>query len=172
MLTFRHALFLCCLLLAGTSHALDNNADSAAGNGVPVATLMAVNDHEIKAAETAMKKDVSAPVKNYAQMMKDEHGDNQSKTKDLSKSVKPVENAEVKSLKEKTAASRESLSKLDGAAFEKAYVEAMVKDHSEVLAMLDNKLIPGATDPKVVDHLKATRESVAHHLHEAKKLNK
>ena len=52
----------------------------------------------------------------------------------------------------------------------KAYIDAMVKGHTEALAVLDNKLIPKATTQAVKDHLAATREHVAHHLERAESL--
>lgn len=172
MLTRKSSAILLGLVLAAPLYARDDPAAKASGNGIAIATVMAVNDHEIKAAEVAMTKDIGAPAKAYAKMMDEQHSENQAKTKVLAATNKPIEDADLKALKEKTAAARAKLSKLDGKDFERAYIDAMVKDHAEVLAKLDDKLIPAATDPKVVDHLKATRTHVATHLEEARKLAK
>jgi putative membrane protein len=172
MPAFKCSAILFGLLLTVPLHAREDKAAASSGDGVAVATVMAVNDHEIKAAEMAMTKDIGAPAKAYAKMMDEQHSENQTKTNALAAANKPVEDADLEALKEKTAAARAKLSKLDGKEFEKAYIDAMVKDHAEVLAKLDDKLIPGASDPKVVEHLKATRTHVAMHLEEARKLAK
>ncbi len=48
----------------------------------------------------------------------------------------------------------------------------MVKDHSEALDAIDNKMLPAATTPQVQAHLQKTREAVAMHLEEAQRLQK
>jgi putative membrane protein len=138
-----------------------------------LATLMAVNDHEIKTAELAIDKKVSGPVLDYAKMMDDEHSKNQEQTRQLSQSagVSPMESDKVAALKSKTKAERDRLAKLEGAEFEAAYVDAMVKDHTEVLGKLDKELLPKAANPAVAAHLKTTREHVAMHLEKAKALD-
>jgi putative membrane protein len=129
--------------------------------------LASVNDHEIKAADQAMSKNVKGPVLEYAQMMKTQHTENQTKTMALgARDDAP----EVQDRKEKGAAELTQLDKLSGTAYEKAYAQAMVKGHTEALALIDERLLPMASAGPVKDHLTMTRGHVAMHLDAAKKL--
>lgn len=59
---------------------------------------------------------------------------------------------------------------LDGERFATAFMAAMIKGHSDVLAMIDGKLLTTAKNDAVKSHLTATRAHVAMHLEEAKKI--
>lgn len=148
-------------------------AAAGAGDAEAIAAVSAVNDHEIKAAKLAMDKGVDGDIAKYAKMMDEEHSTNQRQAEQLTVTagIKPAETDEVKAMKTKTAAEREKLAAMSGDAFEAAYVDAMVKDHAEVLAKLDDKLIPNATNPAVKEHLTMTRKHVAMHLEEARRLD-
>ena len=163
--------------LAAAPLAAQNDAaapPAGGGDAEAIAALMAVNDHEIKAAALAKSKQVGKDVMDYAQMMDKEHGANQQQTEQLTRStgLQPAETDKVKAMKTKTAAERDALAAKSGADFEAAYIDAMVKDHAEVLARIDGELLPAATDPAVQAHLKTTREHVAMHLEAARKLDK
>jgi len=73
-------------------------------------------------------------------------------------------------MQEKHEAERTRLSSLTGAAFTTAWVAAMVTGHEEALAKLDNELIPRASDPLVLAHLRDTRTAIARHLNAARAL--
>jgi len=144
-----------------------------AGDAEAIATVMAVNDHEIQAAGLALSKSVGDEVRAYAQMMDKEHRANQEQTRKLSETagIAPGETDKVKVLKQKTAGERQALAAKSGSDFEAAYIDAMVKDHADVLAKIDGELLPAATDAAVQAHLKKTREHVAMHLEQARKLD-
>lgn len=144
----------------------------AVGDAAALSTLVAVNKHEIAAAELAQSKEIDAATRDYAKMLERDHRANLEKVENLSKLTKtPIaESPEVAELKRKTAAERDSLAKLDGKEFQNAYLDAMVKGHAEVLSTIDGKLLPGSTDAAVQQHLRATRESVSKHLAKAKEL--
>ncbi|ATD67297.1 hypothetical protein CNR27_07465 [Luteimonas chenhongjianii] len=73
-------------------------------------------------------------------------------------------------MKRKHDAQREQLAQLEGQAFEKAWIEAMVMGHQEALTKLDSELIPSASDSRVRDHLQSTRAVIAAHLETARAL--
>jgi putative membrane protein len=137
-----------------------------------LATLVAVDQHEVATAKQALGKGVSGGVRDFATKMQAEHGQNLDDTRRVARENKlPLaSSAEVRALEAKGRSEEQSLAKLSGDAYSKAYVDAMVKGHAEVLDKLDKSLIPGAADPEVVAHLKATRGHVAEHLEAAKKL--
>jgi putative membrane protein len=143
------------------------------GDAEAVAVLSAVNDHEVQAAGIAKGKQVSAAVMEYADKMSREHGANQREVDQLKQAaaLAPAETDAVRALKQKSDAERAKLAAIDGKEFEAAYIDAMVKDHAEVLGKLDKELLPAAKDPAIAAHLRKTREHVAHHLAEARRLD-
>jgi putative membrane protein len=142
----------------------------AASQSEALGLLMAVNDHEIKAAQLAQGKSVSASTLAYAQMLEKEHTDNQARTRELKPPVKQMDSAAVIALQEKGAAERAALAARDGSEFERAYIDAMVKGHAEALTRIDHRLLPAATDAAVRTHFTETRRHVAAHLARAREI--
>jgi len=104
-------------------------------------------------------------------MMERDHKANLDATRALTKQGGGKEmSADAKKVHDKNAATLTRIGKLDGAEYQAAYVDAMVKGHSEVLAKLDNELIPNAKDADVKAHLQKTRTAVSTHLDHAKAL--
>lgn len=137
--------------------------DEAAALGV----LNAINEHEIAASEQALSKNVTGEVADYARMMIEQHTENRTKTSALN----PDEQAQLaQAQRQKSEQERATLDQQDGEAYTRAYVDAMVKGHTEALAMLDQQLIPAAQREEVRQHLTTTREHVARHLEEARAL--
>ena len=129
--------------------------------------LNAINDHEIAAGRQALAKGVEGDVAAFAQMMIDQHSENRDKTS----SFNPDSSAtDAVAQKEKGKAELAALGDKSGTEYASAYVDAMVKGHTEALDALDTKLIPSAESTAVRDHLTQTREHVARHLEQAKAL--
>lgn len=145
---------------------------AAMGEGEALGMLQAINEHEIAAAEQAKSKNVTGKVLDYANMMHAEHSKNMADTKALDgqNGVTIGSNAEVDAQRSKSQAELATLGALEGDAYAKAYIDAMVKGHTEALAALDGKLIPAAKAEPVKAHLTTTREHVAKHLEAAKAL--
>ena len=146
--------------------------DKAGTDAEALAWVMQVDNNEINAAQEAQKKKISQPVMDYAKMLEKEHSDNLQKTKDMSQSMNemPAETQAVEDLKAKGNDMLSSLSSMDGMDFERNYIDAMVKGHTEALSMLDNQLIPNAKSADLKNHLTETRQHVAMHLDRAKEL--
>ncbi len=137
-----------------------------------LAFVIAVDDNEVLAAAEATKKEPGSAVLDYAKMMHQEHGKNEAETMELGQeiNVTPVDTAAVDKLRVKGAGELAALIPLKGDEFETAYVTAMVKGHTEVLEMIDNKLLKSADNDAVKKHLNETRSAVAQHLEMGKKL--
>lgn len=159
-----------------------------------IALLNAVNDHEVKAAEMAKSKNVTGPVLEYANMMQAEHGKNMTDTNALMQQVggananagatagadaamaagtagsMGADSARVNEQKAKGEAKRAQLQGLEGEAFARAYMDAMVTDHAETLTLLDSMLIPAASDEAMRNHLTMTRQHVQQHLDRARQI--
>lgn len=150
---------------AGPAVVPGTDAAAAPSQAEALALVNAVNDHEIKAAEMAKSKNVTGPVLEYANMMQAEHGKNMTDTNALLQTAggAPADSARLNEQKAKSEAKRAQLQGMEGEAFARAYIDAMVTDHAEALTMLDGMLIPAATDEAVRNHLTMTRQHVQQH---------
>jgi putative membrane protein len=152
-------------------------ADTAATAATPtqaeaLAMVHLVDDHEVKLAEQAKSKKVTGDVAAYADMMKMDHNKNMADTKALldKNGGAPADTPAMSDMKAKGDAETQQLAALDGDAYAKAYIDAMVMGHQDVLTKLDSMLIPAATDAAVKTHLQATRDAVQKHLDKAKEI--
>jgi putative membrane protein len=59
-----------------------------------------------------------------------------------------------------------------GAQFDKDYIDAQVKEHRDLLDLLDNKVIPQAKAPELKTELQAVRTRVEAHLKVAEDIQK
>lgn len=142
-------------------------AATTGDDSIALGLLGAVNEHEIAAAKQAVAKGVKGKVLDYANMMDKQHSENLAQTQALGMLV---DDAEVQALKAKGAAELAELGKLEGQAYQDAYVEAMIKGHTEVLALIDSRMLTLAKSEAVKSHLTATREHIAEHLAAAQAL--
>ncbi len=142
-------------------------AAPATDDSLALGLLVVVDDNEIKAAQQAIAKKVSTPVMDYARMMEKEHTDNLVATKALGAQA---DTPEVQALKERGASDLAERGKKSSEEYENAYVDAMVKDHTEVLGLIDGRLLTLASVGPVRDHISKTRDHVAMHLAAAQKL--
>lgn len=148
----------------------DANEAGAAGDGEALAMVAAVDEHEIAAAEQARAKGVDGDVLAYADLLYGDHSENLARTRALASPGLDSDSPDVMRQREKGEAELAKLAALEGDAYETAYVDAMVKGHTEALAMLDERLIPSARDEAIKAHLTATREHISMHLQKAKAL--
>lgn len=137
-----------------------------------LALLNVINEHEVKTAEQAKSKKVTGDVLAYANMMQTEHGKNMADTKALldKNGGAPADTPAITEMKSKGEAEMQQLASLDGDAYARAYVDAMVAGHQDALNKLDTMLIPAATDAAVKQHLQTTRDHVQQHLDKAKSI--
>ncbi|OQP75675.1 hypothetical protein IA54_010095 [Xanthomonas phaseoli pv. syngonii LMG 9055] len=142
-------------------------ATPSEGEREALGMLSAINTSEINVANLALQKQVNGGARDYATRMIKEHTDNNQK---IAKWQPDTSAAGAKLQMTKGKAELAKLQKLDGPAFETAYITAMVKDHTDALTALDKKLIPQAKTPPVLEHLQTTRHHVADHLSSAKEL--
>ena len=142
-------------------------ATSALTQAQALGVLSAVNQAEIGAGQLAERKVANGPVRDYAARMVKEHGDNDRKLQ----AWKPDRGsplAAAQSTKGKQELAK--LGALEEDAFRKAYIEAMIKDHTAALDVIDHQLLPAAQDAQVRAFLQETRAHVAAHLDAAKRL--
>jgi len=128
---------------------------------------------EIEQAKLAKTKAQNPRVQKFAAMLISQHTKSKQKGMQLSKtaSIAPEESTVAGELEAKSAQTLEKLRNADGSAFDREYMSAQVQQHQEVLDMLDQKLIPSATDPKLKSELQTTRTMVQQHLTDAQQIH-
>ncbi|MDX1838615.1 DUF4142 domain-containing protein [Legionella taurinensis] len=139
-----------------------------------IAFLIVLNNNELAAAKKAFEKNLNQSVSYYAKSMQKDHSSNLADTLRIvsEDNLRPAQTALVASLKQEGKKELDSLSALSNEAFQKAYIDAMVKDHTKALLIIDNHYLKQVTNPQLKNHLELTRKVVNHHLHMAKTIQK
>jgi putative membrane protein len=151
---------------------------AATGSAAPAATLtdpqiaaivVAANQVDIDAGNLAIKKTKNAEVKKFAQLMVTDHtAINKAAVALVTKlKVTPEESDASKGLVSGGADNRAKLEKLDGAAFDKAYVDNEVAYHKAVIDTIDSKLIPSAQNADLKNTLISVKPTIEAHLKHA-----
>lgn len=156
---------------AGTLPADTTGTDTAA-HGETLGFIVVVDEHEIAAAEQAREKEVGDDVRAYVDMLHQEHTANLEATRALADTA-DVEiseaSTELDAQRAKGESELERLGELTGEAYETAFLEAMVKGHTDALSMIDGRMA-AATGSPIEQHLTTTRATIAKHLEEAQAL--
>lgn len=180
--TLAFGLLVLCLSSLWSCEMLDDHDDDdspkapkatvTSGDAEVLATLVAIDDHEIAAAKKAQDKAKDTAVRSYADMLRTDHERNLEDTRALADriGVDPHRTAKVIEMRKKNDNERETLADRNGAAYDEAFVKAMVTGHQEVLDLIDDQLLAKAQTPALKDHLKATRKHIQHHLERAKEI--
>jgi putative membrane protein len=136
------------------------------------AIVVTANQVDIDAGKLAQSKATKADVRKFGELMANDHtGVNKAATDLATKlNLTPEENATSKSLKAGGEKNVARLKSLDGAAFDKAYVDQEVTYHQQVLDALDTTLIPNAKNDQLKALLVKVRPAFVAHLEHAKKL--
>lgn len=110
---------------------------------------------DIEAARQALNKSQNKDVREFATDMERDHKAVNDKALALVKklNVTPQDNDTSKALSKQAADKRAELAKLNGAAFDKAYIDNEVAYHKTVNNALQNTLIPSASNPELKDLL-------------------
>jgi putative membrane protein len=121
---------------------------------------------EVELARLAVEKATRPEVKSYAQMLVDDHTRANDELKGLAAQKNVTLPAEPKA---EQKATRDRLSKLSGAAFDHAYVNAMVTDHQKAVALFSRESKSGA-DPDAKAWAAKTLPTLEEHHTKAKAL--
>lgn len=131
-----------------------------------------VNSGEVEQAQLARQRSKNAKIKTFASHMVKEHTRAKQQGAQLAKqsSLLPEQSAVSQELTTEGTRTLDALKSADAATFDQQYIDAQVTQHQNVLNMLDNQLIPQATDAKLKAELQSARKMVEAHLNDAKKL--
>jgi putative membrane protein len=106
---------------------------------------------DIEAAKQALAKSKNKEVRDFAQDMVRDHTEVNKQALALVKKLKvtPEDNDTSRALTKQAAAKRDELSKLNGVAYDKAYVANEVAYHKTVNGALESTLIPSASNAEL-----------------------
>ncbi|MYM30336.1 DUF4142 domain-containing protein [Duganella sp. CY15W] len=158
--------------ILATSFAIANVASAqttiAKADADRLVAIAQANIAEVAAGKMALDKSSNADVKEFAQMMIDDHSKGLDETKKVAAAKNITLPSDTDAEHKKIA---DELQKLSGAAFDKQYVsKAGVADHTKVHAAL-KKDIANAKDADVKALASKLEPTVGHHEEMAKKLN-
>lgn len=163
--------------LWGVLLALVATAVWAAAGGGPsdpqiAAIVVTANQVDIDAGKLAKSKGHAKEVREFAQRMITDHtGVNKSATELVQKlHVTPEPNPTSQSLQQGGDQNLANLKKLEGAAFDKAYIDHEVSYHEAVVSALDKTLIPSAQNAELKALLVKVRPAFVAHLDHAKEI--
>lgn len=136
------------------------------------AIVTTANQVDIDAGNLAKSRSRTKDVQEFAQLMVTDHtGVNKAATDLVTKlQVTPELNPTSLSLQKGGDENLDTLKKLDGHAFDKAYIDHEVAYHESVLQAMDKTLIPNAKNPELKALLVKVRPAFEAHLAHAKKL--
>ena len=152
-------------------------AAAAADSGTPsdaqiAAIVVTANQVDIDAGKLAASKAHAKEVRAFGERMVTDHtGVNKSATELVQKlQVTPAPNATSQSLQQGGDANLANLKGLEGAAFDKAYIDHEVTYHQAVLKAVDQTLIPSAQNAELKALLVKVRPTFVAHLEHAKQI--
>ncbi|MCP0913230.1 MULTISPECIES: DUF4142 domain-containing protein [Legionella] len=168
-----YSLVLSCSLLAACANNPNPNfpmMTAKQSNSQVVGDLVVLNKNEIAAANLAAKKAASPTVRRYAAFLAREHRTNLQTTLSLGRKIgSPSEMSDLsRSLQTQGQQEMAQLNSLSNAAFDRAYIDSMVKDHQEAIQLIDQQLLKNSTNPTLTKHLEKTRHHISMHLEKAR----
>ncbi len=136
----------CLVLTASLANAADKPTDPQIAHIAYTAGVI-----DVEAARLALSKTTSADVKAFAESMQKDHEAVNDMALALVKklNVTPEDNATSQALSTAAEEKRAELGKLDGAAFDKAYIDNEVAFHQQVNGALETLLIPSAQNAEL-----------------------
>lgn len=160
------------LALLGTAPILANAAPPTDPQIAHIAYTAGLID--VEAGQLALKKSQNDDVRAFAQRMVGDHTAVNDQALALVKklNVTPQDNPTSQNLTSQSTATRSELSSLQGAAFDKAYVENEVAFHKTVNGALKTTLIPAAQNPELKTLLENGLKVFETHLEHAEHLAK
>src|SRR4026208_1054166 len=142
-------------------------------NDAQIASIVVTaNQVDIDAGKLAHSMATDAGVKKFAQLMITDHtGVNKSATALVTRlKVTPEDNPTSQSLKSEGEKNVADLKRLEGKAFDKAYIDHEVDYHQQVIDAMDKTLIPDAQNAELKALLVKVRPAFVAHLEHAKKI--
>jgi putative membrane protein len=160
------------LLALGLPSAAVSQAPSDLSDPEVAHVAVTANTIDVEAGAVATGKAKSPEVKRFGEMMKRDHAAVNERAAALAKKlgVTPKDNAVSQSLLEGAKEAKARLEPLQGAEYDRAYVEREIGYHQAVLDALDKVLIPTTENGELKQLLVEVRPAFAAHLAYAKQV--
>lgn len=129
------------------------------------------NEGEIQQGQAAVSAASSAEVREFAQMMVNDHTNALTKAREVfaRNGITPADNDTTRNLKDTGQSSMTNLSSYRGAAFDRMYMQSQIDTHQWLLTNMDSLLIPSASG-ELRTLLEEQRGAVASHLEHARQV--
>lgn len=164
---------LSAVLVAGVLCLPAASAFAQAPTDAQIASIVVTaNQVDIDAGKLAAMKGTHADVKAFGKQMSSDHaGVNKAAVELVTKlNVAPMDNPTSQALKAGGEKNVANLKTLEGAAFDKAYIDQEVGYHEQVLAAVDKTLIPSSQNAELKALLVKVRPAFVAHLEQAKRV--
>lgn len=170
-----HAFIFVALLAAGSLalSAMKTNAADSVPTDPQIAMIAVTADSiDIDAGKLAAEKSSNPKVKEFAGMMIRDHTSVNKKATDLAKklNVTPEESDTSRSLKADADKNLEKLRGMNGAEFDKAYIDNEVAYHEAVIKVVTGTLIPNTKNAELKKLLESAGPIFNSHLTHAKEV--
>ncbi len=134
----------------------------------------AANRGEIDQAKLASEKSKNPKIKKFAAMMASHHGDANTKSIDMLRKahITPEESTTSTQMTTESSKLVDSLKPMNGPEFDRAYIDAQVKEHTAILDAFDTKMLPAVKNADLKTDLTAMRARIDGHLKEAQAIQK
>lgn len=149
-------------------------APGAPNDAQIAAIVLAANTADIKNGELAKDRATNPDVRTFAERMVTDHTASNQQAKDLASrlNLSPEENATSRQIAQGGDQTHDQLSKLQGAAFDRAYIDHEVEFHTTVIDALDKTLLPNTQNAQLKTLLEQSRPVFVSHLDRAKQIQK
>ena len=130
------------------------------------------NAIDIELAKFAQTRTPTAAIRQFAQTMINDHTAVNAQAAALAGKlgVTPADNAVSQSLQTGATQARKGLEPLQGAAFDRGYMDREIGYHQAVLDAIDKLLVPTTENAELKQLLVAVRPAIAAHLEHAKRI--
>jgi len=128
----------------------------------------AVDTHETEAAQLALERSKNDEVLDYARQTIADHEDFKRKLGETGVSAAGSE--ERRRMEERSRMTNARLRKLEGGAFDRAYIAAQIEDHEKILDKVDKKIAPHAKTGAFASHVQDRRPVFEAHLEHARRI--
>lgn len=153
----------------------NSNATSQKLSDPEIASVAVTADQiDIEYAAIAKEKSKNADVLKFAETMAKDHQsvNDQAVALATKLGVTPQDNATTQSLISGAATTKEMLNSKTGADFDKAYIDNEVAYHKAAIGVVENTLIPDATNPELKSLLQTALPIFKQHLEHAEMIQK
>ncbi len=138
------------------------------GESDAVGILEEIHQHEIDAAAIAQRKSQNEEVLAFARQMTADHSEAKSRLGTVG--IEGSGSEHTLRMREKHRAAIRRLEKLEGAAFDRAYMSQMVDGHTMALEKIDKKIKPAAKTGAFTTYVAELRPGVETHLEHARRI--